>query len=302
MENLDQKDFRSVTILITEKDLEAVRSILNFLKEKYKRFTLTKFTTGKIGENVIVSFKTRSEYYPIVLEKFAFNDIPIIMRDQNSIEYVNEKKEVKRRKLRAEGWSEINKSRKQISPEQLNKLVEEGRLKEVIKEAKGGFGSNSEIKNKAKALISKTVKNAIDNLLFYAEHKPGVKNEVISQLLLIAIDKDLKIFHKIEDMNLAGIMAIEIAASHKSYYHHLIKIANNYKLNNVVNIRSVLKIIEILNDYPQDEIKKLPDFKKELNTKWIKISLDVVKNKFDPKEIENLESFLKMIDKIRSAA
>ncbi|MDX1700228.1 MAG: hypothetical protein R3250_06400, partial [Melioribacteraceae bacterium] len=190
------KNIEPITLLTTEKELTTIKTILDFLNDKYPNFKVIKFRTGKIGENILVSFKVKQEFFSTVLEKFAYNDIPIIMKDKNTTKIVDEKKEQKRKALKAQGWSEINVKKDQITLSELDRLAEAGKLKEIIKEAKGGIGANSDIVKKAKSVISKTIENAIDNLINYAHEKPGRREDSINQLLQIASDKDLKLFNK----------------------------------------------------------------------------------------------------------
>ena len=131
-----QNNIESITVLIKDKDLASVKAILNFLKDKYPNFSAMKFRTGQLGKNILVSFKVRKEFYPKVLEKFAYNEIPIMLKDKNSLEFVEEKKEIKRKKLRAQGWSEITVNKQQTTLHELAKWSEEGKVKEVLKEAK----------------------------------------------------------------------------------------------------------------------------------------------------------------------
>lgn len=293
-----ESDIISITILIKEKDLVPVKAILNFLNEKYSTFSVMKFRTGFIGEDRLISFKIKNEFYPIVLEKFAYNDIPVIMKDKKVLEFIDEKKLQKKRKLQTKGWSEISVSKKQISFSDLIKLAEDGKIKEIAKEAKGGIGANIEIVKRAKQLLSTTIGNAIKNLMEYSE-KVGKKQEVINQLILVASDKDLKLFHKHEDMNNAGAAAIEISTKHKKYYHNLIDIANNSKLNNIINIKAVITYANLFNDLSDEDIEKTPDVIKLLNTRWLKIAFETVQQKLTYEEIEVFNHFIALVDEKR---
>lgn len=294
-------DLKSITVLTTEKELVSIKSILKFLKSRYSGLSIVKFRTGMIGDNTIVSFKVNSEFYPLVLEKFAYNDIPIIMKDKGEANYVEEKKEEKRRKLRSEGWSEISSSNKQITIEELNRYCDEGKIKEIINEAKGGVRSSIQIIDKAKKLISATVKIAIKNLINYAEEKLGKRPDAIDQLILIAIDKDLRLFHKTDEANEAGITAIQISLTHANYYEYLIKIANNTKLNNLINIKAANALAELyLTNY--DEKIELPDVVKGINTRWLKIAYETAYQNLSDKEIEKFQHFIEFIEESRKAA
>lgn len=58
MFNKSLNDTKSITILIKEKDLVPVKAILKFLSDKYQMFNIMNFRTGKIGEDILVSFRS----------------------------------------------------------------------------------------------------------------------------------------------------------------------------------------------------------------------------------------------------
>ncbi len=294
-------NLKSITVLTNEKDLVSIKSILKFLKERYSELLIVKFRAGLIGDNTIISFKVNSEYYPIVLEKLAFNDIQIIMKDKEEANFIENKKEQKRRKLRAQGWSEISSNKKQITIEELKRFSDEGKIKEIILEAKGGIRSSLEITEKARKLLSATVKIAIKNLINYAEEKLGKRPDAIDQLILIATDKDLKLLHKIDETNEAGLAAIQISLTHQNYYEYLIKIANNTKLNNFMNIKAANSLAELYLSNSDEEIQ-LPDVIKDINTRWLRIAFESAKKNLSYEEIEKFEHFVEFIEESRRAA
>lgn len=296
------KDIKSITLLIKEKDFVSVKAILKFLKDKHPNFTVMKYKTGKIGEDILLSFKVHDDFYPTVLEKFAYNDIPLIMHDKNAMEFIDQKKEQKRRKLRTQGWSEISRTKRQISLKDLHKFSEEGKIREVTNEAKGGVSSNIDIVKKARELINPTIENAINNLLVCSEEKIGKKQEVIDQLILIASDKDLKLFHKYDEMIRAGMLAIELSIQYKNYYHNLIKIANNSKMNNINNVKAIIKFAEVYNECSDKEKEKLPNIVKLLNTRWLRIAFETIQQKLTDDEIELFNYFIEFVEEQRKVA
>jgi hypothetical protein len=295
-------DIKPITILLKEKDLASVKAILKFLNERYSKFSVMKFRTGKIGEDILVSFKVSGEFYPKVLEKFAYNDIPIIMKDKSSQEFIDKKKEHKRKKLQAQGWSEITIDKRQISLSELIELSSNGKIKEVAKEAKGGVNSNITIVNKAKELLTETINIAIENLVKYAEVKLSRSQEAIDQLLLIATDKDLKLFHKNVEISQAGLAAIELSLSHKNYYDNLIKIANHPKLNNLTNIRATVAFADLYFTSSEKELEQFPDVIRLLNTRWLKIAFETIQHSLSIEEVEQFNHFIQFIENKRKAA
>lgn len=300
--NTPLSNIERISLLTSDKELSTIKTILNFLKDKHPNFKVMKFRTGKIGEHNLVSFKVEHKFYAIVLEKFAYNAIPVIMRDKRAKEFIDHKKEEKRRNLQVQGWAEISTKRNPITLEELEKLAENGKLKEIIREAKGGIGSDRDIVQKAQSLISQTVENAIGNLINFALEKPGRCESIIDELLLIASDKDLKIFGKNEEMRNAGIASIELALGHKYYFDKIIRIANDPKLENIINIKAAIALADNYSSNKEENPEKLPNAVKHLNTRWLKIALETVRSKILGKDVEKLNSFIRFIEEQRQAA
>ncbi len=302
-------DLKSITLLIKEKDQVVIKSILDFMKDRFKNFAAFKYSTGIIGEEVLISFKVRKEFYATILEKLAYNDVQIMTKDKSTTKYVEDKVEHKKQKLRSRGWKELSLQTKQISFEELEILCREGRIKEVAKEAKGGIGSSGEIISKAKNILSETTFIAIDNLLKDVEENISNKQNVIDELLDIATDSDLKLFQKREEMTKAGESAISLSTESEDLYHNLIKIANNTKLENILNLKAAIYLSGIVTRIVDqnlllDEDKQIdtPDVVKLLNTRWLMIAFDSISNKLDADEKASFNQLIDFIESKRNAA
>ncbi|MCB0742663.1 MAG: hypothetical protein KDC67_02065 [Ignavibacteriae bacterium] len=306
-----QNDLKSVAVLIKEKDQPILKSILDFLRDKYKDFTLFKYRTGAIGEDLLISFKVKAEYYSTVLEKFAYNDIHIIVRDKNDSAFIDEKREHKTLKLRSRGWKEIGKETVPISFQELEQFANEGRIKEVAKEARGGIGTSTEIAEKARNILSTTIDNAINNLLLYAEENQLKQQNAVDELLNIATDSDLKLFQKRNEIIKAGEAAIAISTTNEKLYDNLVAIANNTKLENILNVKAtvclaaiILESENIANEQEMELTKRnpLPDVNKELNTRWLKIAYETVFNKLNQEEKNSFNQLISFIEEKRKVA
>lgn len=293
-------DFQPITVLIEEKELAAVKSILLFLKERYSDFTLQKFKEGKIGDNIIVYFQVKQNHYERVLEKFAFNDIPVIMQDKKVKDFIAEKKELKERKLKARGWSELSFRTNNITINELERFARKGKIKEIVQEAKGGIGSNIEIVKKAKNLLSQTIEVAIEKLYQNALNNLNNAPEYIEQLLQIASDKDLKVFQKNDEMIYAGELAIKISILDENHFINLIKIANNNKINHLINIKAAVQISKQLANGNNQNL--LEECLKYLNTRWLRIACESVHKKLPEEDLKNFELFIELIEEKRKAA
>ena len=128
------------------------------------------------------------------------------------------------------------------------------------------------------------------------------REEAINELLLIATDKDLKLFNKQEEMNKAGIASIELTSSHKYYYDKLISIANNTQLNNLINVKATIALADLFADNEVEDPEKLPNAIKNLNTRWLRIAFESVRSKFSKEEVEKFNSYIRLIEEQRQAA
>lgn len=304
-----QSESMPITLLIKEKDQGTIKSLLSFFKERYNDFSVIKYRTGKIGEDILVSFRISKNYYSQVLEKFAYNDIPVLLKDQSTIEFIDEKKEQKKIKLRARGWKEISVHVKQITFSELENLSQQGKIKEVAREAKGGVGANPEIVQKAKNILGYTVDVAIDNLLKYSEENPTKKQNAINELLDIATDSDLKLFQNRNEMIKAGEAAIALAINNEELYDSLILIANNNKLENILNVKAaiylsgiILSVDEASQELDTENQIVLPDVIKYLNIRWLRIAAEIVWNKLTEEEKLSFDNLLSFIEDKRKVA
>ncbi|PID62402.1 MAG: hypothetical protein CR986_01845 [Ignavibacteriae bacterium] len=287
---------KSITILVTERELSTVKSIIKFLSDKFPGFAVLNFRKGKLGEDYLINFKVYPKYYSKVLEKLAYNDIELIMKDKDTLLYVDEKKEQRRKRRLAEGWAAITKTKRHLTIKELHTLADEGKLKEMIKEAKGGINSKLVIVTKAKELLNTTVENAISNLIDLSESAPSKIEESINHLINIASLKDLKLFNMYDQMNLAGYAAIDLAVSNEKQFHKIIDILNNSNLNTMVNIRAALALSNLVFSEAAKSSKYFPDYIKTTNTRWLKIVFETIQKKLTKEEEENIQNLIAHIE------
>lgn len=293
---------KTVTVLVTHKDVLVVKSILKYFKSKYKNFDVSKYRTGNIGENILLSFKVDNEFYSKVLEKFAYNDLQVILNSKEDADLIDSKKEEKIKKLRSQGWSDISSSQKIISFEELQKLSENGKIKEVVKESRGGAGTKIEIVTKARDLLGPTVLNAIKILEEKVTKSESKREEVVKELISISKDKDLKTFQKNKEQIIAGEKAIALILEKTKLFDYLIKIANDSKISNMVNLKAAIAIAGIILSVEENEELDLPDVSRSLNTRWLSIAYETVQNKLSNEEQKSYNDLLNYIEEKKTAA
>ncbi|MCB0750008.1 MAG: hypothetical protein KDC52_00895, partial [Ignavibacteriae bacterium] len=174
-----------------------------------------------------------------------------------------------------------------------------------------GIGTSTEIAEKARNILSTTIDNAINNLLLYAEENQLKQQNAVDELLNIATDSDLKLFQKRNEIIKAGEAAIAISTTNEKLYDNLVAIANNTKLENILNVKAtvclaaiILESENIANEQEMELTKRnpLPDVNKELNTRWLKIAYETVFNKLNQEEKNSFNQLISFIEEKRKVA
>ncbi len=293
---------KEITALIEPKEIITVKSILSVLKEKYPDFHVKKFKIGKVSEKRIITFKVDNKYFKTTLEKFAFNDISILNREKTVVDFIEERKEHKTNKLRSRGWGEVKSQKSNITPEDLDRFAAEGEYEKVLKETKSVPGSDYEIVKKAKSLLTQAIENAIDKDFELAQEDKYKAQESIDKLIRIASNPELKNIQKIKERIKAGEMAIKICLLYDELLLELISIANNNKVNNIVNIKAAIAFSGKVPKKKKDITDEILEGCKTLNTRWLKIAFEPVQTKLKKKEITAFYKLIGFIEANRNAA
>ncbi len=293
---------KEITALIDPKELITVKSILTVLKEKHPDFHLKKFKMGKVGEKKIITFKVDNKYFKLTLEKFAFNDISILNREKAVIDFVEERKEHKTNKLRSRGWGEVKSQRSNVTPEDLDRFTNEGEYEKVLKETRAVPGSDIEIVKKAQSLLSTAIENAINKDYQLAQEDKYKAQESIDKLIRIASNPELKNVQKIEARINAGLTAIKICLLYDELLSELIPIANNNKINNLINIKAAIAFSEKIPKKKSNIPEEISEGCKAINTRWLKIAFETIQTKLKKKEITAFYKLIGFIEANRNAA
>ena len=293
---------KEITALIDQKEFITVKSILSVLKDKYPDFHVKKFKMGKVGEKKIITFKVDNKYFRTILEKFAFNDIQIMNREKAVVDFIEERKEHKTNKLRSRGWNEIKSQKNNITPENLEKFTEQGEYEKVLKETRSVPGSDYEIVKKAQSLLSTAIENAIAKDYELAQEDKYKAQESIDKLIRIASNPELKNMQKIEERIKAGETAIKICLLYDELLLELIPIANNNKVNNIVNIKAAIAFSEKIPKKKSNIPEEISEGCKSINTRWLKIAFETVQTKLKKKEITAFYKLIGFIEANRNAA
>ena len=293
---------REIIAIVQGKELAVVKSLLKVTKERYPDFVVKKFKTGTVSDKTLLTFKVDTRYFKIILERFAYNDIVIMNREKDVTDFIEERKEHKKKKLRSSGWADIKSQKTNISAEILEQYSKNGEFERVLKETIPDLGSEYEIVKKAKSLLSESICNAIEKLLDEAEITKSKAAESIDKLLRIASNNELKNAQKIKERIKAGKAAIKVCLMYENFQTDLIQIANHNKINNEVSIKAVIKFSEIVKANKNNLSDEIIDSLKLLNTRWVRIAFDSVQSKLKKKEVNAFNYLIDFVESLREAA
>lgn len=279
-------DFEVITAKADKNDIEKIKLIIQRLKEKNPSLSSTPLRFGKIGEDIIVTFKIDQGNYKALVEKLIVNNIKVLSNSEKTQNFIDTVKSniAANASKSGKGWDELKEKSQTLDNKKLHEFINEGNYNEVIRISRT-VSLGREAVETAKNNIDHTIERAIS--LAYNE---GINRKYdvdinIQKLVQIASDNNLKILHKIELMKQAGLSAVAICSQNKDYIGELIKICNNISVHNLVNIKAAVKFAQIVLVDPDAFPEDVQIAVRTINTRWLSMAFDVVADELDQGEI-----------------
>ncbi|MGE5402845.1 MAG: hypothetical protein ACM3S2_20790 [Ignavibacteriales bacterium] len=294
-------DFVTINALADKKQILVIKDIIDKLSERLPNLIVTSFKLGKIGENTMVSFKVEKSCYKILVEKLTFNNIRIVMPDENTKEVVDTAKNQARSIPLVMGKPRggVNKSSQDEQKKTLEEYIRDGDYREVIRISRT-VTEEKDIIEKAKNSIADTISRAINNAYNEALTKKYDIAVNLEKLIKIAADSNIKMLQRMDLLKDAGLKAITICAGNKDYVGDLISLANNNALHNLVNIKAAVKFAEVVlpnKDIYRDDLNMAI---KNMNTRWLSIISAGFTNELNAEEMKLFEKLIQYIQNHRA--
>lgn len=294
-------DFVTINALADKKQILVIKDIIDKLSERLPNLIVTSFKLGKIGENTMVSFKVEKSCYKILVEKLTFNNIRIVMPDENTKEVVDTAKNQARSIPLVMGKPRggANKPSQDEQKKTLEEYIRDGDYREVIRISRT-VTEEKDIIEKAKNSIADTISRAINNAYNDALTKKYDIAVNLEKLIKIAADSNIKMLQRMDLLKDAGLKAITICAGNKDYVGDLISLANNNALHNLVNIKAAIKFAEVV--LPNKDIYRndLNMAIKNMNTRWLSIISAGFTNELNAEEMKLFEKLIQYIQNHRA--
>lgn len=293
-----QMDFDVITAKADKNEIDRIKLIIEKLKEKNPSLVVTPLRFGKIGDDIIVTFKVNSLNHKKLVEKFVVNNVKLLPNDQKTQNIINTvKNDITSSAIKNNrGWDDVKEKNQSGDHKKLHEFINEGNYAEVIRIARTVSLGKDAIEA-AKNNIDVTIERAMNNAYNEGISKKYDVDKNIQRLVQIASDNNLKLMHKTDFMKQAGLYAVAICSHNKEYIGDLIKICNNLALHNLITIKAAIKFGETVMVDPETYKEDIQIAIRTLNTRWLQIAYNVVYNDID--EAEKI-LFNKLIDFINA--
>ncbi len=284
---------------VGENQHKAIKMILRDVREENPGLEINSLRFGTLGDETIVSFNVDDRHHRLVVDELIKKNFRIVPLTENTKKILDEVKPQygQARPVKSSNWKEIKakNSGDNTNNVLLDKAIESGDYKKVIEISKDIRNSSELIKSANKG-IKEAVTAAIKKAHQKSKRNKYDREEAVDQLIEIASDKSLRALGKIEMMNDAGSVAIDICSNHQELHWQLIKICNNNALPYYLILKSAIKLAGLLLGDADllDEDREYAA--KNLNIRWLNVSFDIIGYEFSE---ENQKKFYQLLDFVK---
>jgi hypothetical protein len=293
-------DFEAISAKADKNEIERIKLIIDRLKEKNPTLVVTPLRFGKIGDNIIVTFKVDSFNHKALVEKLVVNNVKLLSNDQKTQKIIDTAKaNLTNNALKnSKGWDDVKDKNLGGDQKRLSDFINEGNYNEVIRISRT-ISLGREAVETAKNNIDNAIERCINFAFSEGMNKKFDVEKNIQKLVQVASDNNLKLMNKIDYMKQAGFNAIAVCANNKSCVGELIGICNNSALHNLINIKAAVKLAEIILVDPESYKEDVTIAVKTLNTRWLQIALNVVMKDLEEREIILFNKLIDFINERR---
>lgn len=288
-------EYKTINVIVNKTRVGIVKDILKNFADKLNNMKVGSPKIGKMSGKILMSFKVSENYYHMILEKLTLNEVQIITNDPDAKKAIGKAKTQleKSKQVARLGWNDVRKKKKFLTVEQIEKLAEAGRYKDILKVSKDTVNYNTTVVQKAKELLDETIEKAMNKAFDYGAKNKYDTEQYLIILLSIAGDTTLKSLKKEDLMFKAGELAIKLCSIQTSQLDKLIKIANNNNIVPILNFKALSVFTRIAFEEQEKYQDDLDIAVRDLNLRWLSMNYDVVEGKLEAYEVGH---YKRMID------
>ncbi|MBI9071429.1 MAG: hypothetical protein JEY94_07505 [Melioribacteraceae bacterium] len=297
-----ENKFKLISVIIKPDDLNKLKIVLRNLRNENKDLVVSSPKMGKIGKDLLISFKINNLFQTKIVKTLTENSLTILsLKDRNEIlKQIKEEKKPEAENADQEsevvnkGWGDLVKAVSDKPHTPINSLINEGNYSEILKIAR-----DFRINNKFRKEAVNGVGAALNILIARVFRNGSLSTEPLEQietLLKIGGDQSLKLIHEEDLMKAACTKAIELATLSEDSFKHLITICNNRNIHSFSTIEAVVKLSEIIFSDADKYFYLVELSGTDLNLRWLNIAFDSRPKRMEKQKIA---SFKKLVDFIQ---
>lgn len=288
-------NLQKITVKMRKSQTVKLKALLGKIQETFKSLVMTQPRYGKLGDEIICSFKVSEGHYSLVIEKLIMNGMSLMFLDDKGKEVAKEATKAlnKPKGNKSAGWKDLSgaKATLEVSIPDLSKR---GKYKDILKISKD-IRYGQEKVDEAKNHLRASINNAVDKAYNKALEKRVEADNSIKTLLEISGDKDLKNANQVEVQRIAGDRAIDLILKYPNHIFQLMKMTGNRNLPYITCVKAAISFARLVMAEQEKYEIEITQAVRDLNTRWLLIAFDVVYQDLDPKDRKAFENFIKFI-------
>lgn len=289
-------DQEKIVIVSGEKDLERVEKVLDSIKQINNSLIQGKIIYGRVGQDTLLSFNTDKQYYRFVIDKLKLNKVKVVSNEEEIEKKKAKSVQQKSRAAVSRGWADLQKKPTQTSP--INRMVEEGRYKDIIRITKDIRNGQANI-DEARKMLPIAVNNAIETASTNFYKHSHRQADSIETLVEISGDEFLKVPRYIEFVKRAANTVVDLLATRRDQLYKLINICNNNQIHYIGPVKAAVKFYEIMSKDHKLFDDDITYAVKKLNLRRLLICFPMVEHELTDEEHSQFNQFVDFISSKR---
>lgn len=246
MDNVIETSYLILKAEESEKD--KIRNLIKKISGQFPGKITEKPRTGIISHKFIVRIKAEKEFSHIIEEQLAAEEVVVLKEKKEIDELISLIKQQKDEasRLKYEEELRIRGIEKKALIEKLNSYVISGNYKEILKHCLDR-SINTEVIKTAKELLPSATTIAIEEI-FHKGKEPAEGEKSFDHLIAIASNRDLISLNQQDNLNRAGLSAIELCLLHSNIFSKLLELMKNKNVTNEVSVKAALVFWQKVNE------------------------------------------------------
>lgn len=296
---------QTINLMSEKRDVSNVRGMIDEMRISGLFGDISQLKYGTIGDKVLINLSVEEEHLNRIVKHMISKEMNVLtFKNENLKEIISQsKKELGKQpeKFAAEDYQEFldkkpGLKKPAVSIDQLELMAEKGNYKEILRISRDVINYNSQVIERAKAVLSSSITAAIDRLFSKAAASKNSSEECINEIIAIVSDQNIRsLKNSLGIIKDAGMKIIDLCRLHTGFVADLVDLSGNKNMHNLINIKAAVAFGEIVLKNPELHKEAIEYAIKYLNTKWLYTAYDVAEPELTREEKITFERIISFI-------